>query len=161
LRGEKEIRCCRVTPVQALPARCAAEIAALLESRGRYTHELPALLEDGLTARERSVARLCALGKELDGPHFDEAAWRQLTASMALRATDQHSHGFVVSVAAKYPPQPASTPEYPDPPDPGLRGRAWSILAGAEPLSQAAPTMKKHSHGLWRYRWPHHRTHSH
>ncbi|MBI2424980.1 MAG: hypothetical protein HYV27_19290 [Candidatus Hydrogenedentes bacterium] len=127
--GERTWRC-RVTRLAGLSAERMGQLVESVHARGRALDELPALVEDGLTARERSVARLCALGKELDASHFEEQSWRALLAKMPLREIDRHLHGFEVRFDAKYPPQPVSLPD-PLEDETEQRGRAWSILTGA------------------------------
>jgi hypothetical protein len=69
------------------------------------------LLLDGVRARSRAVERLCGLGRELDGPAFDEGIWRRSLAGLDLEEIHGQLRAFEVRFDRKYPPSPASRPE--------------------------------------------------
>jgi len=93
--------------------------------------DLPRLVEDGVTARRRAIERLCGLGRELDGPAFDEALWRRTVAGLTLEELGTHLRGFELRFDQKYPPQPVSRPEALDTPANDTRtARVMEILRG-------------------------------
>ncbi len=97
--------------MEGLPPRC---VRALIEA-GRVVHAAPdrlaGLVRDGAEARERAVARLCGLGRELDGPAFDAAAWRRLLEPLSLREIHGHLAAFETRFDRAFPPEPVSRPE--------------------------------------------------
>ena len=95
----------------SLPPRC---IRALAEA-ARDTHTAPdrlaGLVRDGAEARTRALARLCGLGRELDGPAFDAAAWRRMLEPLTLREIHGHLAAFETRFDRAFPPEPVSRPE--------------------------------------------------
>jgi hypothetical protein len=69
------------------------------------------LVLDGIAARDRATARLCGLGRELDGGAFDESAWRKSLRGLSLDEIHAQLRAFEVRFDAKYPPAPVSRPE--------------------------------------------------
>ena len=105
-------------------------LAATAADRGLAFAALPALVEDGVAARARSVERFCGLSRALDGDAFDEPGWRQLLAGMTLAEIGER----LAKVEARHdrvlPPAPVSRPERLDEdPDPeqDRRARAFRI----------------------------------
>jgi len=95
--------------------------------------QIPALLEDGRDARARAVARLCGLGRELDGTAFNEAVWRKALHDLSLREIHQQLEAFETRFDARHPPAPVSRPECLDPANPAeaqAAARIQAILRG-------------------------------
>ncbi len=91
-----------------------ADAAVLARAAGEHGVPAPglaALAGDGAEARDRAVARLCALGRRLDGARFDEASWRALLGGRGLREITGHLAAFEARLDELYPPEPASRPE--------------------------------------------------
>ena len=119
----------RVRQVENLPGQVLQGLRGVMERSGISSDGLPALLEDGIAARQRAIARFCGLGRELDGTSFDEAVWRKTLAPLSLTEIHRHLEGFEVRFDRKYPPQPVSQPEALDEADAGVgRDRAMSIV---------------------------------
>ncbi|MCC6144863.1 MAG: hypothetical protein IT368_13740 [Candidatus Hydrogenedentes bacterium] len=117
-QGTRFVAQSRESPIEALvqdrrhatpPA--ATAILELAERHQLSTERIGALVEDGLTARRRALARFCGLGKELDGATFDEAAWRATLEHVSLDTIHQHLRAYEVRFDQKYPPAPTSQPE--------------------------------------------------
>lgn len=107
-RGPVRIQIVRqpdVTP-GAVRAMYAALDAAQVDAR-----DAASLIRDGATARERAVARLCGLGRELDGRAFEEEVWRKTVSGLTLDEIHTQLRAFEVRFDALYPPQPVSRPE--------------------------------------------------
>ncbi len=69
------------------------------------------LIRDGMAARKRATARLCGLGKELDGNTFDEGVWRKALSHLSLDEIHQQLRAFELRYDLAYPPEPVSKPE--------------------------------------------------
>jgi hypothetical protein len=69
------------------------------------------LVSDGMTARRRSIERLCGLGRELDGTAFDDGVWRRILAGLSLEEIHAQLRAYEVRFDQKYPPDPVSRPE--------------------------------------------------
>jgi len=121
----------RVTRVEApRPAEVRALAEALAE-HGVAAADAPRLLADGLTARRRAVARLCGLGRELDGSAFDEAVWRRMLEGLPLDEIHGQLRAFEVRFDQAHPPRPVSRPEpLSGGDDPPRAESAWAILRG-------------------------------
>ena len=93
--------------------------------------DLPGLIDDGITARNRAIARICGLGHQLEPVGFDESAWRSLLAPLSLSAIERHLAGFEIRADRAAPPAPVSRPEVLDEPEtPTPRARGWRLLRG-------------------------------
>lgn len=111
LHGAHGARLLRFTRDASLNAASAREVAITLRELARAPEHAAQLIRDGVLARQRAVARLCGLGRELDGPHFDETQWRGLTAALPLDELHAHLRAFERRFNEKYPPLPVSRPE--------------------------------------------------
>lgn len=87
-----------------------AMVAACHEARVEIENA-PQLLRDGATARQRTMERFCALGRELEGAAFDEKVWRRTLAPLSLSDVQDHLRSLEVRFDLKYPPQPVSVAE--------------------------------------------------
>lgn len=87
------------------------EIYAALDAVQADAGDAASLIRDGATARERAVARLCGLGRELDGRTFEEEVWRKTVSGLTLDEIHTQLRAFEVRFDALYPPQPVSRPE--------------------------------------------------
>lgn len=96
---------------RGLGPAAARALALAAREHGVTQDRLAALAGDGVEARNRAVARLCALGRRLDGAHFDEASWRALLAGLSLREITGHLAAFETRLDGLFPPEPASRPE--------------------------------------------------
>jgi hypothetical protein len=79
--------------------------------RNAFESDAAQLVLDGIAARDRATARLCGLGRELDGGAFDESAWRKSLRGLSLDEIHAQLRAFEVRFDAKYPPAPVSRPE--------------------------------------------------
>jgi hypothetical protein len=97
--------------VDGLPPNC---VRALIEA-ARAVHAAPdrmaELVRDGAEARGRAIARLCGLGRELDGAAFDAAAWRRMLEPLSLREIHGHLAAVETRFDRAFPPEPLSRPE--------------------------------------------------
>jgi hypothetical protein len=131
LRGRAGVRRLRVERMRGLSARCVRAIAEALGEEDLEEAAAAQLIRDGQAARQRSIARFCGLGRELDGAAFDEALWRKTLTGLTLREIASYLEGLEVRFDRAYPPQPVSQPE----PLPAWSaaedaGRAFEILLG-------------------------------
>jgi hypothetical protein len=111
LRGAAGVTVLRFTPERGVDARAARGIAEALRSERADAGSAPGLIRDGALARRRAIERFCALGRELDGRAFDDAAWRRTLAGHSLADLQPHLHALETRFDAKYPPVPTSRPE--------------------------------------------------
>lgn len=111
LRGAAGDRVFRIERAAALTPALVARIAKAARDIGIDPADAARLMADGARARERAIARLCGLGRELDGPAFDEPVWRRTLASLALDDIHRQLRLYESRFDAKYPPQPVSRPE--------------------------------------------------
>ena len=86
-------------------------ICEALSECGAEPGDAGRLVRDGATARTRAVERLCGLGREVDGPTFDESLCRKMLQGLSLDEIHAHLRTFEVRFDRKYPPQPVSKPE--------------------------------------------------
>ncbi len=96
---------------EGLPPRCVRALAETARAVHASPDRLADLVRDGVEARERAIARLCGLGRELDGTAFDAAAWRRLLAPLSLREIHGHLAAFETRFDRAFPPEPVSRPE--------------------------------------------------
>jgi len=87
------------------------DVSVTLAGADAGPEDAAALIRDGLTARSRAIARLCGLGRELDGDAFDEKAWRKALTGLTLDEIHGHLRAYEQRFDAKYPPEPVSRPE--------------------------------------------------
>lgn len=132
LRGSRDTLRVRVEPVGGLNAGELGAVRAAAEKLGVALGDLPALAEDGAIARERAIARVCGLGRELDGDAFDNGLWQKTLAGERLGAIQQYLHTLEVRFDRKYPPQPVSRPDRLEDPEvtTGASTKAREILSG-------------------------------
>lgn len=111
LQGRTGIRRIRVSRFRGLGARSIEALCGCLKQHGVEEGAATGLIEDGVRARQRAVARLYGLGRELDGRGFDEGLWKRSLEGLSLREIERHLELFEARFDAKYPPQPVSRPE--------------------------------------------------
>ncbi|HOJ33367.1 MAG TPA: hypothetical protein PKY35_05030 [Candidatus Hydrogenedentes bacterium] len=111
LRGRQEDRLVRFERVRGIAPEIARAICAVLQETQVNEREAARLIADGVTARQRAVARLCGLGKELDGTAFDEAVWRKSLQNLTLDEIHDLLRLFEVRFDLAYPPAPVAIPE--------------------------------------------------
>ncbi|MBI4556569.1 MAG: hypothetical protein HY706_03215 [Candidatus Hydrogenedentes bacterium] len=129
LRGRAGARRLCVERVEGLPIQRIREIRDTLKELKASAEDAARLIADGVTARRRSIERLCGLGRELDGMTFDEATWRKALNSLSLEEIHVQLRAFEVRFDGKYPPSPQSRPEpLPDTAHDGRAADAFAIL---------------------------------
>lgn len=106
--GEREIRLVRT---EGLAPSCVRDLRDVLDRLGRNASDAARLVADGVIARQRAIARLCGLGRELDGDTFNEDLWRRTLDSLTLDEIHAQLRGYEVRLDAKYPPDPISKPD--------------------------------------------------
>lgn len=94
-----------------VPATCLGSIMETLRAAGANLADAAKLIEDGLAARTRAVARLCGLGRELDGTTFEETVWRKVLRGLSLDEIHAQLRAFEVRFDRRYPAMPVSRPE--------------------------------------------------
>ena len=90
------------------------DVRALVErvhAHGQAASALPALVEDGITARARAMERFCGLSRALDGNGFDETGWRRLLSGMNLQEIGERLARVETRYDRMHPPSPVSRPE--------------------------------------------------
>ncbi len=111
LRGRHGDRLLRLDHVVGLPPACVRDVSEVLERHGLEPRDAGRIVADGLTARQRAIARLCGLGRDLDGDAFDEVLWRRTLENLALDEIHAQLRTFELRFDAKYPPEPVSQPD--------------------------------------------------
>jgi len=111
LRGRVGVVKLQLSRREGLSVTCMRAVCATVSALGVRGEDVPGLLEDGVCARGRAVARLCGLGCELDGDDFDEAMWRGALAGRSLEEINRCLQSYEVRFDRKYPPEPVSKPE--------------------------------------------------
>lgn len=111
LRGANGATRIVMTRARELVACVAQRIADTLYEFDVPPVAAPGLITDGLAARSRAIARLCSLGRELDGDAFEESVWRKTLSGLTLDEIHRQLRAFEVRFDQKYPPQPVSRPE--------------------------------------------------
>lgn len=129
LRGAKGDRVLRVERGPELPAAAVHAVLDAVRAAQAGPEEVAGLIGDGVTARQRAVARFCGLGRELDGEAFDEAVWRKTLAGLTLTEVHRHLSAYEMRFDRKYPPTPVSRPERLD--GDGGHAKAMAILSGS------------------------------
>ncbi len=129
LRGRRGVVKLQWSRREGLSVSCMRAVSATVSSLGVCDEDVPGLLEDGVSARRRALARLCGLGRELDGNDFDEAMWRGAMAGRSLEEINRCLQSYEMRFDRKYPPEPASVPEALAEEEAGTRcDRAMAIL---------------------------------
>lgn len=111
LKGREHVRVISAEPVTSISVDAVRSICAALETHSVKVQDAAGLIEDGVVARQRALARFCGLGRELDGAAFDEALWRKTLAGLSLENIQTYLRAYEVRFDAKYPPAPVSRPE--------------------------------------------------
>lgn len=111
LWGSSGLRALEAKRMAGLDAQVVEQLFATLSERQLAPEQACALVEDGLVSRQRAVQRFCGLGRELDGPAFDEAMWKKTLALLSLAEIHQHLRAYELRFDQKYPPLPVSQPE--------------------------------------------------
>ncbi|GMV92318.1 MAG: hypothetical protein AMXMBFR82_20960 [Candidatus Hydrogenedentota bacterium] len=111
LHSNGESRVIRMRRVDGLPPAAVRDIRQALDEGGVYEHDAARLITDGVTARTRALERFCGLGRELDGPSFDDTLWRKTLAQLSLDEIHVHLRAYEIRFDRKYPPAPVSQPE--------------------------------------------------
>jgi len=132
LDGEQGgVRRLRVTREAGLPIAAVRAVCEALAASGADPADAAGLIADGVTARRRAVARLCGLGRELDGDAFDEGVWRKALRLLPVEEIHAQLRAYEVRFDQKYPPQPVSRPErLPGEEPEGRGGAAMEIVRG-------------------------------
>ncbi|MEK7794071.1 MAG: hypothetical protein AAB353_06060 [Candidatus Hydrogenedentota bacterium] len=129
LESEDACRRVRVQRAGQIDPEQLRAVAEALEAESVGFGDAAKLVRDGLTARRRSIERLCGLGHELDGAAFEDALWRKSLASLDLDEIHSQLRSFEVRFEAKYPARPISRPEaLDDANEAGRFNEAFSIL---------------------------------
>ncbi len=111
LHSNGESRVIRARRVDGLPPAAVRDIRHALDEAGAREHDAARLITDGATARTRAIERFCGLGRELDGPSFDDTLWRRTLAQLSLDEIHVHLRAYEIRFDNKYPPSPTSRPE--------------------------------------------------
>jgi len=111
LAGNAGTKRLHVSREQGLPARYVRSICEALAECGAGTDQAGRLILDGMAARRRAVARLCGLGRELDGDAFDEAVCRRALSGLSLDEVHGQLRAYEVRFDRKYPPRAVSRAE--------------------------------------------------
>jgi len=111
LRGSKGIRVLRAERDETVTARVAQAVAAALGEMDIEASRAADLIRDGVEARRRVIARLCGLGRELDGAAFDEGLWRKALDGLTLGEIHGQTRAYEVRFDEKYPQAPATQAE--------------------------------------------------
>jgi hypothetical protein len=111
LTSEQGVRTLRFEKAAALTPKIIADVAKVAQQTGIDPGQAARLIADGAHARERAIARLCGLGRELDGSTFDEAIWRRSLSALSLDDIHHQLRAYEARFDATYPPQPVSRPE--------------------------------------------------
>lgn len=128
LCGAKGVVVVRAERAPGLSPSIVRDIVDALSNASLDPDAAAQLVSDGATARRHAIARLCGLGRELDGASFDESIWRRMLHAVSLDEIHAHLRAFEVRFDAKYPPSPVSVPE--TLPEDGASKRnasAWAI----------------------------------
>lgn len=129
LESEEACRRVRVQRAAHIDPEQVRAIAEALDAESITFGDAAKLVRDGLTARRRSIERLCGLGRELDGAAFDDALWRKSLAVLDLDEIHSQLRSFEARFDAKYPARPVSRPEaLDDASEAGRFNEAFSIL---------------------------------
>ncbi len=111
LMGETSQRLLTFIKDTSVTPRTMTRLREAADNAGCTLEALADLAADGVTARQRAIARLCGLGRELDGASFDEATTRRMLSGLRLDELHQQLRAYEVRFDQKYPPRPISQPE--------------------------------------------------
>jgi hypothetical protein len=111
LHSNGESRIVRARRVDGLPPVAVRDILHALDEASARECDAARLIADGATARTRAIERFCGLGRELDGPSFDDTLWRRTLAQLSLDEIHVHLRAYETRFDHKYPPTPTSKPE--------------------------------------------------
>jgi hypothetical protein len=125
--GRTRVRAARIAEV---PASTLGEVIASLKASEATLSDAARLIEDGAAARTRAIARLCGLGRELDGAAFDETIWRKMLRGLRLDEIHAQLRAFEVRFDQRYPAEPVSRPERLEEESADWDSRAMEILRG-------------------------------
>ena len=132
LAGNAGTKRLRVSREEGLPARYVRSVCEALTACGAGGEEAGRLIVDGMAARRRATARLCGLGRELDGGAFDEAVCRKALSGLSLDEIHGQLRAYEVRFDQKYPPRAVSCAERLPEED---RGEASTKVRAAEAFS--------------------------
>lgn len=128
LSGAKGVAVVRAERAPGLSPSIVRGIVDALSNATLDPDLAPQLVSDGATARRHAIARLCGLGRELDGAAFDESLWQRMLHRVSLDEIHSHLRAFEVRFDAKYPPSPVSVPEVlPEDAASKRNASAWAI----------------------------------
>jgi hypothetical protein len=130
LQGRNGCRRVHAERIDALPCGAVREVVEALRVCGGGPEDAARLIADGATARRRAVERLCGLGRELDGPAFDEGTTRKALDGLTLEEIHRQSRAYEARFDRKYPPRPVSKPEPLEWDDDARSERALAIVRG-------------------------------
>ena len=111
LFGSDGCRSVTVSRAEELPVDAARAIADTIREHEVEPSNVPALIVDGATARQRATERLCGLGRELDGEAFDDVVWRKTLSGLTLEEIHGQLRSFELRFDVKHPPLPVSRPD--------------------------------------------------
>ncbi|MCP4640206.1 MAG: hypothetical protein GY851_07230 [bacterium] len=111
LHGREGTRIIRVRRAHGLPVDLVMAVRDALEAVGASPCDAARLIADGATARGRAVERFCGLGRELDGPSFDETLWRKTLSALTLDEIGAFLRSHEARFDRAHPPRPVSRPE--------------------------------------------------
>lgn len=73
--------------------------------------EVLSLIEDGVTAREYAIQRICGLGRYLEGDNFDTSQWEKVMSRCALKEIYTNLQKWEARLEGQNPPARLSRPE--------------------------------------------------
>lgn len=111
LNGKTRDVVLRFTRAEGLSTSAVGTIHETLSRLRINPEDAARLIHDGMTARQHAIARLCGLGRELDGNSFDEHVWRKSLAALSLEEIHHQLRTFEVRFDQVYPAEPVSRPE--------------------------------------------------
>ncbi len=111
LHGARAARTIHAVQEPGLSPGTTRDVCAVLREQGVSTQDAAKYIADGITARRRTVERLCGLARELDASTFDETVSKRSLAGLSLEEIHTQLRAYEVRFDAKYPPAPVSQPE--------------------------------------------------
>ncbi|GMW01792.1 MAG: hypothetical protein AMXMBFR84_29290 [Candidatus Hydrogenedentota bacterium] len=111
IRGRHGCRVVQADRAPSLPLHTVRAVVDILREYNAPMDDAARLIRDGVTARSRAIARLCGLGRELEGDHFDEAIWRKALNGLTLDEVHQQLRSFERRFDTAFPPTPVTRPE--------------------------------------------------
>ena len=128
LQGTHGARRITAERIEGFDPGAAAALVETMDKARVPLERLPLLVEEGLTARRRAVARLIGLGRELDGDAFDADLTKRMLEGLTLNEVHAHLRAFEARFDARYPPRPVSQPECEETETDARAGEALAIL---------------------------------